>query len=110
MTANVPPHSMAHSIDDMMWPLRGWFALVPPSVAVRQLRWERGRAILRARHAGATLAEIGAKMGLSVGRVEQLQAEARERPVAPVTQWLATPVVVESTISFASIVFGGPPP
>lgn len=68
-----------------------WTALVPAGVAAKQAAWELERLVERANRAGATFAQIGARLGVSAVRVHQLVSRVRrqERPSSPVELWLA---------------------
>lgn len=54
-----------------------WAELLPATIAEQQIAWERRHSVLRAREAGATLAAIGTRIGLSRERVRQLSEQAR---------------------------------
>lgn len=54
-----------------------WARVVPFSVAVEQVLWERGAWVVRARNAGITLSELGDIMGLGKERVRQIEARHR---------------------------------
>ncbi len=69
-----------------------WEDLVPPHVAKAQRAWERRETVWRMRQVGMKLAEIGHRLGVSVGRARQilvkreyLERNARNRP--PVMVW-----------------------
>jgi hypothetical protein len=54
-----------------------WKDIVPEEIAIGQAAWERRHAMLRAHHAGATLAVISANVGLSRGRVGHIVQQAQ---------------------------------
>lgn len=66
----------------------GWYGLVPPEVATKQLAWERRQAVLRARSLGMTYAEIAERMGCSRNRAQQLDYLAQRTKKSPVEHWL----------------------
>lgn len=65
-----------------------WEALVPSDVALDQIAWERRRVIARAHNAGAKLADIAQKLGVSYTRVYQLNRLGQNETVSPVERWL----------------------
>jgi predicted transcriptional regulator len=52
--------------------MRDWHDVLPRGVAIRQNAWDRVRQIGRMRDLGMTEKMIGARLGISQGRVHQL--------------------------------------
>lgn len=65
--------------------------LLPEPIAIRQAAWERRVQVLRARLAGATLACMADKMGVSKTRVNQMSwkaaREAARGTLSPATRY-----------------------
>ena len=69
-----------------------WEPRVGYYLAKHQARWEYGQAVLRARAAGMSLAELGRVIGKSHERVRQIAMKAkREGDVSPVEAYLEQP-------------------
>lgn len=68
-----------------------WFDVLPPTIARRQIAWERRRMSRRMHDLGFTYAQIGERMGVSTVRAQQLGHYWDDRPGghgSPAAKWI----------------------
>lgn len=70
-----------------------WAKLIPLRMANQQAAYEMDCMILRARAAGATLREIGAKLGVCKQRVRSMEMRARRRRGSPIGFMMCLPLI-----------------
>lgn len=59
--------------------MRNWMELVPETVAIQQIAYERRIMVCKLRELGMSLSEIGVRLGVSTSRAQQMLAKENRR-------------------------------